>query len=455
VGPRARADRSIRRSGALVSGVLLACTLVGVRSAPPAAAANFANPSPIALPTVVGQAVPYPSTISVSGLSGTIADVNVTLTDITHPAPDDLDVLLVGPAGQNVVLMADSGSTFDITNVDLTFNDAAALLVLPNHSQIVSGTYRPTNHGAFEGSLPAPIGPHGSLLSVFNGTAPNGSWNLFIVDDGQADIGTASISGGWSLEITTNAPTVTSFNPTQGPSGASVAITGTRFTGTTSVTFGGVAAQFVVDGPTQITATVPQAAVTGPVAVTTANGTATSSTNFSVAPGPGIANFSPRTGRVGDEVVIAGVSFTGATEVRFDGVPAPGFAVDSDVQITVEVPAGAGTGSLEVVGPGGTAVSAIPFVVRHRRELTLVVGRSARGSIGVLDGFDACGSGVPVKVQRFDGRWRTVGSVLATSDGTYRVPGTSEAGRYRSLAKKVTIPSGDVCLKDVSPVVHR
>ena len=434
----------------------LAFTVIDAGAADPAAAATFANPAAIALPLLSGAATPYPSAISVAGLTGSIADVNVTLFDVTHPAPDDLDVLLVGPAGQNVVLMADSGGSFDITNVDLTFNDAAALLVLPNHTQIVSGTYRPTNHGSFSGFPPAPIAPHGSLLSVFNGTAPNGTWNVFIFDDDQLEgPGTASISGGWSLEITTNAPTVTSFNPTQGPPGSSVAITGTRFTGTTSVTFGGVAAQFVVDSPTQITATVPQAAVTGPVAVTTANGTATSSTTFTVAPGPGIATFSPQTGGVGAEVVIAGVSFTGATQVRFGGVPATGFSVDSDVQITTEVPAGAGTGSVEVVAPGGTAVSAVPYVVRHRRELTLVVGSSARGSIGVLDGFDACGSGVPVKVQRFDGRWRTIGSVLASSDGTYRVPGTSEAGRYRSLAKSVTIASGDVCLKDVSPVVHR
>jgi uncharacterized repeat protein (TIGR03803 family) len=80
-------------------------------------------------------------------------------------------------------------------------------------------------------------------------------------------------------------PSITGFSPSSGPVGTLVKITGNTFTGTTSVTFGGVAAtSFTIVKDTEVDATVPTGAVTGPIAVTTAGGTATSATNFTVTP---------------------------------------------------------------------------------------------------------------------------------------------------------------------------
>jgi len=79
------------------------------------------------------------------------------------------------------------------------------------------------------------------------------------------------------------APVIISFSPPSGPVGQQVAISGTSFTGATKVTFGGVKATvFSVDNDGQITATVPTGAVTGKIQVTTSDGTATSSTDFTV-----------------------------------------------------------------------------------------------------------------------------------------------------------------------------
>ena len=77
-------------------------------------------------------------------------------------------------------------------------------------------------------------------------------------------------------------PFIKSFNPTSGKVGTVVDITGTTFTGTTKVTFGGVAASFTVNSDTQVTATVPTGAVTGKIAITTPAGTAISSGIFTV-----------------------------------------------------------------------------------------------------------------------------------------------------------------------------
>jgi uncharacterized repeat protein (TIGR03803 family) len=80
-------------------------------------------------------------------------------------------------------------------------------------------------------------------------------------------------------------PAIGSFTPTSGPVGTSVAISGTSFTGTTKVTFGGVAATSLqVINDSQVDALVPTGAATGPIAVTTPGGTATSATNFTVTP---------------------------------------------------------------------------------------------------------------------------------------------------------------------------
>lgn len=77
------------------------------------------------------------------------------------------------------------------------------------------------------------------------------------------------------------APAISSFTPTTGPVGTPVTITGFGFTGTSDVQFGSVSAglgNFTVDSDTQITATVPDGAVTAPITVVAPGGTANSGT---------------------------------------------------------------------------------------------------------------------------------------------------------------------------------
>jgi subtilisin-like proprotein convertase family protein len=367
-------DRPSRRALAAALVVALSATVLVALAAAPAGAVVFPNPAVITMPatgTGPGAANPYPSTISVSGL-GAVADVNVRLLGVTHTFPDDIRVVLVGPTGVKVALMANVGGDADV-NANLTFDDAAAGS-LADAGPIFSGTYRPSVFGA--GSAvppPGPAVPHATALTAFNGTSPNGTWNLFAFDDATADAG--SIANGWSLDITTAPTTITSFTPTSGVPGTSVSITGTSLGAATSVTFGGVVAPFTVNSQTQITATVPSGAVTGPIAVITPGGTAVSTTSFTV------------------------------------------------------------------------------LSLDHARDVSLTVGRKARGTVTVDDAFAACASGVPVKVQhRENGRWRLVGATDTNASGAFVVPGTRDPGQYRALAPRVTLATDDVCLKSKSPV---
>jgi DNA-binding beta-propeller fold protein YncE len=139
-----------------------------------------------------------------------------------------------------------------------------------------------------------------------------------------------------------------------------VTLAGAGFTGATAVTFNGAPATFTVASDTTITTTVPAGASTGPVAVTTPGGTATSSTPFTFVPAPVVSGFLPTSGGTGTPVTLTGVNFTGATAVAFAGTAAA-FSVASATSITTAVPAGAATGTISVTTPGGTGASASSF----------------------------------------------------------------------------------------------
>jgi hypothetical protein len=164
------------------------------------------------------------------------------------------------------------------------------------------------------------------------------------------------------------APTVSGFSPTSGPAGTSVTVSGTGFTGATSVAFNGVPAQFSVPSDTQITATVPAAATSGAISVTGPGGTGTSAASFTVttppSAAPTISGFSPTSGRFGTRVTISGSHFTGTTLVTFGGGKSAAFTVASDVQITATVPSGAKSGPITVRTGAGSATSAQTFSVR-------------------------------------------------------------------------------------------
>ncbi|HZW95730.1 MAG TPA: choice-of-anchor tandem repeat GloVer-containing protein [Candidatus Eremiobacteraceae bacterium] len=68
-------------------------------------------------------------------------------------------------------------------------------------------------------------------------------------------------------------------------------------------------------------------------------------------------------GQIGETAYILGTGLTGSTSVTFNGTAATSFTVVSDSEITVVVPTGATTGTLQVVTPGGTLSSVVEFQV--------------------------------------------------------------------------------------------
>jgi hypothetical protein len=168
-------------------------------------------------PPTPGNAFRYPSSIDVAG-QGSVTNMTVTITSYSHTFPDDVDILVVGPTGATCLLMSDCGGDNAISSpVNLTFDDSApsSLPDNPPTNPLATGTYRPTRGTPTFGSCampvgdfcvpsnfpsPAPSGPYGTTLSVFNGTNPNGTWKLYVIDDSPGDFG--DIFNGWTLSIT-------------------------------------------------------------------------------------------------------------------------------------------------------------------------------------------------------------------------------------------------------------
>jgi len=330
-----------------------------------------------------------------------------------------------GPIGAPVVINGNnfSGSDPDVTSVK--FNGVSATFTINNPHKITATV------------------PAGATDGPISATNPDGT-------------GTSANS----FDVTPSpVPTITSFDPSSGPVGTSVDITGTGFFGASAVTFNTTTAMFTVDSNTQITATVPAGATTGTIRVTTPGGTAVSATSFTVTAGLTITSFDPTSGVIGSSVVITGTGFTGANAVRFNGTTAT-FTVNSDTQITAAVPAGATTGPISVTKPGNnTATSATNFTVIgpavHHRTITTDLRRHliATGLVTVDDAFAACASNVPVRIQRLrDGTWRTIDTTQTTTDGSYRERLTDRVGIYRAVAMRVELNGGaDVCVRDRSP----
>ena len=146
-----------------------------------------------------------------------------------------------------------------------------------------------------------------------------------------------------------------------GKAGAKAQILGQGFTGTTAVSFDGVAAKFDNVSDTYLTATVPSGARTGSVTVTTFGGSLASDRNFLVT--PEIESFTPADAEVGSSITITGLSLTQTTAVTIGGTVAS-FKVDSNTELTATVPAGAKTGEkIIVTTAGGSASSSEDFAV--------------------------------------------------------------------------------------------
>ena len=198
-------------------------------------------------------------------------------------------------------------------------------------------------------------------------------------------------------------PAITGISPTAGPAagGTLVTITGTNFSGTGAVTFGGVAAQgYTVVSTTTITATSPAGTGVVDIRVTTVGGTSATSAadQFTYIPAPTVTSVSPTAGPTSGstQVTVTGTNFTGVTAVTFGGV-ATSFVFNGPTSITATSPAGSGTVDIRVTTPGGTSATsaADQFTYVPAPTVTSIspaAGPTAGGTSVIITGTNLSGA---------------------------------------------------------------
>jgi len=210
---------------------------------------------------------------------------------------------------------------------------------------------------------------NGSFTNFFNGLIDEVTFYNSVLNASQI----ANIYGADSFGkcFSAPAPNVTGFTPSSGLTGSTVTITGTGFTGTSSVTFNGTPATYTVDSATQITATVPGGATTGPIAVTTAGGTFTTGGNFTVF--TGTADLAVSVSAPGSATV--GIAFNYTIGVTNLGPSAGG-----GVTVTSVIPANLTYNSVSTGAPWACGFSAPTLTCT---ATTLVTGAAPNISVNV------------------------------------------------------------------------
>src|SRR5437763_10581689 len=215
------------------------------------------------------------------------------LPDLSYVVPNECDDMHTLPAsGQSCP--AYFGANPGTSQINMGDNWLATvvpqLLAQPNVTVLITW-----DEGSNQTTPPQHVVALAAGAGITPGSADGTSYTHYSLEAGLYNyfgLGTAPNNGATAtpLPITSPAPapapTISSFTPASGWAGTSVTVVGSGFTGPTAVSFNGTATAFTVTSGSQLTATVPSGATTGPISVTTPGGTSSSPASFSVTSQP-------------------------------------------------------------------------------------------------------------------------------------------------------------------------
>jgi hypothetical protein len=208
---------------------------------------------------------PFTITQPTSGTIWTAGAAQTVTWDVanTSSAP-------VSCAAVRILLSTDQGLTFPIVLANNTPNDGSQLVTIPG------------------------ITTSGARIKV------ESVGNIFFNVSGQFDI-----NGQFDLSAV-----ITGFTPGNGAVGTNVTITGRNFIGPLAVRFNGTIASFTLNSTTEIVATVPLGATSGPISVFISGRTTTSASNFTVVQPVNSVQFSGANYSVSEDGISATISVT-------------------------------------------------------------------------------------------------------------------------------------------------
>lgn len=182
-----------------------------------------------------------------------------------------------------------------------------------------------------------------------------------------------------------------SFSPTHGAPGTQVTIYGTGFSttpGQNTVLFNGASATVAAAAANQLVVTVPNAATTGPISVTSPAGSVTSTSNFTITAAtaaPIIDSFSANIAAVGAPLTINGANFdpvVANNRLRINNVSWSAVTASTNTTLSTTIPTLTGSGRVALYTPAGDVVSQGDLFIPFGTLTTPDIGYTARMTIG-------------------------------------------------------------------------
>nr|HEV7955404.1 IPT/TIG domain-containing protein [Candidatus Acidoferrales bacterium] len=351
-------------SGACFLFLLLICPLPSFAQSPSVTGFSPVSAAGVGFPLYIGGsgfgATQGSSTITFNGVAATVQYWSDSQIQTIVPTG-----ATTGPVVVTVGGVASNGLTFTVTTTPLLTGFSPTASGGVGTTVLVGGS----NLGATQGSSTV----------TFNGVSAGTSsyWSNDVVyatvpagaTTGPVVITVGGIASNGLTYTVVSTPQISGLSPVSAAGvGFPLYIGGSNFgatQGSSTITFNGVAATVQNWSNTQIQATVPTGATTGPIVVTVA-GVASNGFTFTVTTAPLLTGFGPgASASVGSQVIIGGSNFgatQGSSTITFNGVSAgvsPYWSVDG---VYANVPTGATTGPV-VVTVGGVASNGLTFTV--------------------------------------------------------------------------------------------
>jgi hypothetical protein len=371
----------------VITGTNLLGTTDVTFGADPATSFVATSQTDIIAVTPAGVAGPVDVSVTTPNGTDTLA-AGYTYVDTTTPPPNPTAISPAEglPAGGTPVIITGTDFT-DATSVIFASTPASALVVA--NDTLITCTTPPGVLGPCNVSVSGPGGT-GSLVDGFEYTA-----------------------------TPTPPPTITSVTPDSGSTlgGETITVSGTGFTGASSVEVGAVPATgLVVVSDTELNCVTPAVphAIRTHVTVHAPGGSTTLTHAYSyikfIDP-PVLTSINPVSGLAAGAtaVVLTGTALTDASEVLFGTVPATGLTVNNDTQVHVNAPAGTAGSVVDVsiTTPGGadTLVGAYTYTPlpnltsvtpnttqEHTQPSIRITGTGLTGATSVYVCGSLCGS---------------------------------------------------------------
>ena len=374
--------------------------------------------------TINGQNLDGATAVYFGSTSAT-AVVAMNGSQVSAVAPPEsagtVDVTVVTPLGTSAVV---PGDQYTYVNAP-----PAVQLVTPSGGSIAGGTNVTIAGASFTGATSIEFGTVAAISFTIDSdlqitaVAPAeaaGTVDVTVVTPTGTSPVFHSLTNNGDQFTYSAPPTASYITPAGGPVGTPVAIIGTGFVsapGITQVLFGTTPAPgFTVDSDTHISAVVPPVSGTVDVTIVTPAGTTatTGLMQYTVEAQPILSGLSPASGPLagGTSLTITGSGFSGVGAVMFGSLPAAGFTVNSDTQITAVSPFGMGAGPVDVVVSSLAGLSA----TSPADQFTYVADYPTISSLSPSSGPLAGGSSVVITGTDFAGaNMVTFGSVPAAS----------------------------------------